>query len=389
MRRISYKRVINNSSAVADEITMRAKKQNKIYTLAFTVLGIAVIAYILYSLSVTTYDGFVVSRNVNIRANYNNVVVDYMVRPGDYVKEGDTLYSYVNVDWVNNASNPYNVLNTDVRAWDAQLRRDRLRSEYTQQKHITDSLRGMVFNASEDVKLGVTTKEFLTDKKLELHQSNKKQEHILRLISIENKALADAENASKSAISEGFKDLGSYTHSQRINNPNLFGVSYKYRVAYVDMLIVDIQARNGVLVMEGEPILTYMPYNTPSMLDMHAKMILTPEEYSEVHEDDIYRAYAGGEYIGSVRATSSSTYVNDGISQSASEYTYHYNDKHIIVRAEFISNTGFISRYQVDRLPIELRKYQLGFVNKMVDKYWEDRRAKEIERGEVSICEIN
>lgn len=388
MKKVSYKRVVNNSSAVADEITKRAKKQNKIYTTAFTLLGIAVICYIIYSLAVTRHDGFVVSRNVNIRTVDNIVVVDYMVKPGDYVKEGDTLYSYVNVDWVNNATNPYNILDSEVRVWDAELRRDRLRSQYIQQNQAIDSLRRIVASASEDVKLGVATKEFLTDKKWELYQGHKNLEHIQRLINIEHNAITTANNATEGAASANFKDLGSYTHSQRSDNYNLFGVSYKYRVAYVDMLIVDIQARNGVLVMDGEPIITYMPYNTPSMLDMHVKMVLSPEEYAKIDEGEIYRVYGGGDYIGSVVTTCSSTYVNDGVNKSASDYEYNYNDKQIIVRAEFINEVGFTSRYQVDRFPIELRKYKWRFVNEIVDEYWQRRRYEEIESGEISVCDV-
>ncbi len=71
MRNVSYKRVITNASAAADEITSRTKQKNRLYAVTFVILAVIVILYVMYALSLTTYDGFMVSRNVSIRHSSN------------------------------------------------------------------------------------------------------------------------------------------------------------------------------------------------------------------------------------------------------------------------------------------------------------------------------
>ncbi|MFI3262785.1 MAG: hypothetical protein R3Y26_07735, partial [Rikenellaceae bacterium] len=260
MKNISYKRVITNASAAADEITNRTKKKNRLYATTFVILAIAVILFITYELSITTYDGFMVSRNVSIRPSSNLVVVEYRVKPGDKVMEGDTLYTYMNIDWVDKAADPYYEAQSASRVAEATIRRDRLRSEYSKQTQTIDSLNKVIERANSDVYLGVATKEYAEQLDWDLFVARKELENTSRLIAIEQREIKNA-SSIVGRINNGSRQIGAYSHSERINNKETFGLSYNYRVAYVDMIIVDLHARHGVLVMEREPIVTYMPYN--------------------------------------------------------------------------------------------------------------------------------
>ncbi|MFI3265155.1 MAG: hypothetical protein SNG38_07410 [Rikenellaceae bacterium] len=367
MKNVSYKRVVTNASAAADEITSRAKKSNKLYATSFILLAIVVILYITYSLSLTTYDGFMVSRNVSIRPSNNMVVVEYMVKPGDYVNEGDTLYSYVNVDWVNKAADPYYESQNAVRKNEATIRRDRLRSEYSKQIQTLDSLTSVVERAKEDVYLGVATKEYMEQLEWDMFIAKKETENTIRLIAIEQRAISEAGELA-GRVATNSHSIGVYSHTDRINGREAFGLLYSHRVAYVDMLIVDIHARHGVLVMGDEPIITYMPYNNPEMLDTHAKMLLSPDQFSAVRDSMIFNVYAGKDYIGKVRTTYQSTFISDHNIQTQDKYERNYKQQDIVVRAEFLDKDCVYRKYQVDKYPLRLTRYKWGWLNKIMNR---------------------
>lgn len=368
MRNVSYKRVITNPSAAADEITYRANKQSRIYTICFTVLGIIVLTYAAYWLSITRYDGFMVSRNINIRHSNNITIIDYWVKPGDSVKEGDTLYSYVNVDWYNQATDPNAKLEIRRNTLEAEARYNRLYSEYLKQKKTRDSLEVVVDKAKVDVVFGVATKEYAEDKGWELLICKMEIENTTRLLSIEQNIVAESKKMEYIS-SQGLGNLGNYSQSQRVKDVNKYGAAFSYRVAYVDMRIINLQARRGVLIITGEPIITYMPYHNPEMLDMHVKMLLTSDQYSDINQNEIYNAYAGSDFLGKVRTTYTSTFVNDGIAiEEQSKYEYKYNNKEILVRAEFLNPKDVYYKYHVDKHPVVLMKYKWGFLDNLMDK---------------------
>ncbi len=367
MKKISYKRVITNASAAADVITSRAKKKNRLYSTSFVLLGLAVISYIVYALSLTTYDGFMVSRNVSIRPSENMVVVEYMVKPGDYVKEGDTLYSYVNVDWINKSADPYHENQIATRLIEATMRRDRLRSEYVKQVQTLDSLKKVVKRAKEDVYLGVATKEYMEQLEWDMFVAKKETENTVRLIDIEHRAITEASQLAGRAA-KATNPIGSYSHSDRIKECDDFGLSFGYRVAYVDMIIVDLHARHGVLVMTGESIITYMPYNDEEMLDMHAKMLLDPSQFSEVQDSMIFDVYAGHDYLGKVRTTYQSTFINDHTIHTQDKYERAFKQQDIVVRAEFLDKSCVYRKYQVDKYPLRLIRYKWEWLNKIMQK---------------------
>lgn len=368
MRNVSYKRVIANPTAAVDQITNRAKKQSKIYTLSFIVLGIIVVIYILYLLTITKYDGFMVSRHVSVRHIDDVVVFDYWVAPGDYVKEGDTLYSFVNMDWYNKSISPYANIDIKTNTIEAKARYRRLRSEYTKQNKTLDSLKYVVDRAHDDVKFGVATKEYAEDKEWELFMCKMDVENTARLLAVEKSVVDECVRFERS-FTDGVTEMGLYTRRDRSENIAMFGDAFVYRVAYIDMIIINIQARHGVLTMGGEPTITYMPYKNPEMLDLHVKMLLTPRQFSNIEQGESYSAYVGSDFLGKVNTTYSSTFVNDGIGiEEQSKYEYSHDAREILVRTEFVSPDEVPQKYLVDKHPVVLMRYKWDIMNKFMDK---------------------
>lgn len=357
MKNISHTRVIDNSTNnIVKEMNKRAKKQNRAYTIIFLLLGVFILFYFAYIYSVARYDGFIVIHNSTIRHIDNIVVVDYNVKPGDLVKEGDTLYSYININYTSRISDPYVIFETDGRKRDAIYRRDKLKSEYIEQKRALDSLQIIIGRTKNDVKLGVSTKEFLEELQWQNIQAYEKMENTQRLINQEQGIINNLNTTFE--YGQRIESISAYSHNYSKEHLEIFGSAYKHRIAYVDMIIVDIDARHGVLVMDGEPIITYMPYNNPEMLDIHVKMLLTPKEFSNVDAGMIFDVYIGDDKVGDVQSTYSSTYIKNSNSkkQSGAEYEYSHNNKEIIVRAEFLDKKTLVQKYQVDGFPITLKK---------------------------------
>ncbi len=375
MKNVSYKRVITNASAAADEITSRTKKKNKLYTISFIVLAILVLFYIMYAMSITTYDGFMVSNNVSIRPSTTMVVVDYKVKPGDLVKEGDTLYSYININRLSYLADPSNENRHATSVAEATIRRDRLRSELSRQIQTRDSLRGVIKRTEEDVYLGVATKEYAEQLEWDLFLVQKGAENTSRLIAIEQDAIEDATKLLNSA-SAGVRPARSYSYTERLNGSEIFGQAYNYHIAYVDMIVVDIHSHHGALVLTGEPVLTYMPYNNDEMLDMHAKMLLDPSQFASVSEGMVFSVYAGTDYIGKVRTTYQATFISDENVHTQNKYERDFKQQDIVVRAEFLDKDCVYRKYQVNKYPLQLTRYKWDWLNKLMHREHQRRRAR-------------
>ncbi|MFI3267438.1 MAG: hypothetical protein R3Y51_01850, partial [Rikenellaceae bacterium] len=207
-------------------------------------------------------------------------------------------------------------------------------------------------------------------------------ENTIRLIAIEQREIDNTGEISGRA-DEGTYQIGAYSHSQRVENKERFGLSYNYRVAYVDMLIVDLHARHGVLVMEGEPIVTYMPYNNPEMLDMHTKMLLRPEQFSDVQDGMIFNVYAGDDYIGKVQTTYQSTFISDHNVTTQDKYERNYNQQDIVVRAEFLDKACVYRKYQVDKFPLRLVRYKWDWLNEFMEKEHAEQRSNKSDKEQL------
>ncbi len=250
---------------------------------------------------------------------------------------------------------------------EAEGRYNRLYSEYLKQKKTRDSLELVVEKAKVDVIFGVATKEYSEDRGWDLLMCKMEIENTKRLLSIEQKIVTECK--SMEVISnEGLKNISNYSHIQRQREISRYGTAYSYRVAYVDMAIINLQARHGALIMGGEPTITYMPYKNTEMLDMHIKILLKSNQFSDIEEDEIYNVYVGSDFLGKVRTTYASTFVNDGIAiEEQSRYEYKFNNREILVRSEFLNPDDVDHKYHVDKNPVVLMKYKWGFLNKFMD----------------------
>lgn len=93
--------------AEIEQILMqRKKKQSKQQLLFLGIFIVIIIAlYCMRRVLYTDFDGYVVVHNVRFRASEDIFVHDIYKHNGDLVKPGDTIYSYVSLDWFHEIGN--------------------------------------------------------------------------------------------------------------------------------------------------------------------------------------------------------------------------------------------------------------------------------------------
>ena len=99
----------DKEQAEIEEILLqRKKKQNKQQALFTSIFALVIIIVVLYCIRKFVYidfNGYVVVHNVSFRASEDVFVYDIYKHNGDIIKPGDTIYSYLSLDWFHELGN--------------------------------------------------------------------------------------------------------------------------------------------------------------------------------------------------------------------------------------------------------------------------------------------
>ncbi len=277
---------------VINAIDRRSRQQSKRYAYAFMALVLAVVLYILNALSVEEYDGYISHRDVKVRAVSNMTVLDYFVKPGDIVNEGDTLYSELVIDWLEDQANPFSENPAKGKKIDSDLRIAKYRSEIVEVNNTIHSLHLTIDNIKEEIRSGVKTEDELVNLNLELSERIERSEHLRRAITAEYE-MQDKYNTDIS----NSQSLISQTLSERRANHKKYGEALRYRVAYVDSKIIDIKGTVGMITLQHETVLTFQPIGHPDMTDTHINMVVEANKFGDIYEGMEVEVYAGGEFL--------------------------------------------------------------------------------------------
>lgn len=354
MKQFSHKTQLNSKQSTIARIEKRTNKQSTIFTLLFSIVILITGGYIIYNLVVSQYSGYIVCRNIQIHQADDVSVVEYFVKPGDIVNEGDTLYSYIHINWLNDYANPNTIVSSDLRAIDAQLRYNRLQSQLQMEKNSADSLYHLIEATKRDVELGVATLQMLEGKEWEYSKMKEQISHTQRLIDIEGGVIGSS--LDYMSYSKDIEPAGNYTYSERIENKEAFGKAFKYKKAFVDMRIVELNANISEIVYQQHPVLTYFPFNHSEISDLHIKLLLPPSEIAGISEGTIMKAYSGRKYLGEAKVVYSSSFVKDDLQHKTGRFSAE--NENVIIRMELIDIESFPDKFEIDKLPITLRYHK-------------------------------
>lgn len=93
---------------IEEILLQRKKKQNKQQALFAAIFALVIIIVVLYCILKFVYidfNGYVVVHNVRFRASEDIFVYDIYKHNGDLIKPGDTIYSYLSLDWFHELGN--------------------------------------------------------------------------------------------------------------------------------------------------------------------------------------------------------------------------------------------------------------------------------------------
>ncbi len=351
MKQFGFKNTEKTADSVIKAIENRAKRQSNVYRLGFIAISLVIIWFILNSLSVMRYDGYISHKDIRMREISNIAIVDYYVKPGDVVNEGDTLYSYLMVDWLEDQVNPLSDNIANEKKIDSDLRIAKYKSEIVEINNTIYSLHTAINKIKRDIYSGVKTEDELVNLNLELSERIEKSKHIRRAISAEYEMQAkynyDISNTT-SLISQGL--------SERRANLEQYGKALKYRVAYVDSKIINIKAAIGMLTLEKEDVLTFQPIGHPDMANSHIEMIVEANKYGDIEEGMEVDVYAGGEFLCEANVSFLGVRMAEAYSdmESLLDRSTNINGK-LIVSLNFKLGYDLPEKYFIHNYPVEIR----------------------------------
>lgn len=277
---------------IINEIENRAKKQSRFYTMLFVVIVIAVTIFILDNISIKEYNGYISHKDIKIRAICNMAIVDYHVKPGEIVKEGDTLYSYLVSDWLEDQVNPFTENLATGRKIESDLRIAKYNSEIIEVENTIKSLQVAIEDINKEIASGVKTTDEILGLRLDLIERTERAKHLKRAI--------ESEQEMQSKYNDSIINTTSLTSqglTERKSKLKMYGKALRYRVAYVDSKIINIKAPHGMVTLKDEDIMTFQPIGHPDMTNSHIEMIVDADEYGDIYDGMEVAVYAGGDFL--------------------------------------------------------------------------------------------
>ena len=337
---------MTTSTIVVDKIKKTIKRQNVVFSILFSFLGFILFSYLFYNFTITKYDGYIVCKNLKIVDIDDISIIDCRVMPGDVLLEGDTLLSFVYVNWLQNFANPNINSAVQMREIEAKLRYERLKSELVYEEQKQDSLYHILKEAKIDLKFGLIKLKRMEEIEWDYFNVLEQIKHIKRLLKIEK---IEWNAAIKGLpLADSIEPLAVYTKKERLRFKNAVGDAYKYKRAFTDMKIVEVNKNIGEIAYKKDVILTVYPYNDSQLSDLHIKMLVPSDNLYKIEEGTIMRVFSGDKFITTGKVAFSSSYTQN---VEYDKMKIHAN-KTIVVRLELDSSKILDTKYQIDNLPI-------------------------------------
>jgi hypothetical protein len=227
-------------------------KQQALFMSIFVFIIIIIALYCVRKVMYAEFNGYVVVHNVRFRASEDIFVHDIYKHNGDLVRPGDTIYSYVSLDWFHEIGNINTESEIIVKSRD-------LKVQYGLAYQNLEVLRAKMKELQRQIDLEDHNIRFgLSDNvhKLQLEREYKETEEELKALQRRLQVLKKAIDESREAVER----LGEVTSGFTIQN-----VRNKQRMKELDLVHYAIAADSGLvthnwiselsLVLRGEDII--------------------------------------------------------------------------------------------------------------------------------------
>ena len=246
----------DKEQAEIEEILLqRKKKQNKQQALFTSIFALVIIIVVLYCIRKFVYidfNGYVVVHNVSFRASEDVFVYDIYKHNGDIIKPGDTIYSYLSLDWFHELGNINTESEIIVNSRDLKLQYGLAYQNLAVLQAKKQELKRQIAMEDHNIRFGLSDNAY----KLQLERDYKETEEELkalqRRLQIMRKTIEESQEAVDrlSEVSTGFT-------IQNIRNKNK--MKSMGLIHYVIAADSGLVTRNWIseysLVLRGEDVI--------------------------------------------------------------------------------------------------------------------------------------
>ena len=270
--------------AEIEQILLQRKKKKSKQQLLFLSIFIFIIAIvILYCIRMvlfTEFNGYVVVHNVRFRASEDIFVHDIYKHNGDLVKPGDTIYSYVSMDWFHEIGNINSESAVLVKARDLKLQYGLAYQNLAVLRAKLQEIKRQIELEDHNIRFGLSDNVH----KLNLEREYKETEEQLKAEQRKLYVLQKAINESKDAVDRlGQVNTGGFSiqHVRDKKKMKELGMVH-YTVAADSGLVTKNWISELSLVLRGEDIIETQSFNLEKD-NVYVMAYVTPDRANKLN----------------------------------------------------------------------------------------------------------
>lgn len=236
-------------------LQQRKKKQTKQQTLFMAIFIFIIAIVVLYCVRrvvYTDFNGYVVVHNVRFRASEDIFVHDIYKHNGDLVKPGDTIYSYVSLDWFHEIGNINTESEIVVKSRDLKVQYGLAYQNLAVLRAKMQEIKRQIDLEDHNIRFGLSDNVH----KLKLERDYKETEEELKALQRRLYVLQKAINESKEAVDRLDEVSAGFTIQNVRNKQKMKDLGLVHYAVAADSSLV---TRNWIselsLVLRGEDII--------------------------------------------------------------------------------------------------------------------------------------
>ena len=264
-------------------LLQRKKKKSKQQLLFLSIFIFIVTIVVLYCIRMvlfTEFNGYVVVHNVRFRASEDIFVHDIYKHNGDLVKPGDTIYSYVSMDWFHEIGNINSESAVLVKARDLKLQYGLAYQNLAVLRAKLQEINRQIELEDHNIRFGLSDNVH----KLNLEREYKETEEQLKAEQRKLYVLQKAINESKDAVDRlGQVNTGGFSiqHVRDKKKMKELGMVH-YTVAADSGLVTKNWISELSLVLRGEDIIETQSFNLEKD-NVYVMAYVTPDRANKLN----------------------------------------------------------------------------------------------------------
>ena len=270
--------------AEIEQILLQRKKKKSKQQLLFLSIFIFIVAIVvLYCIRMvlfTEFNGYVVVHNVRFRASEDIFVHDIYKHNGDLVKPGDTIYSYVSMDWFHEIGNINSESAVLVKSRDLKLQYGLAYQNLAVLRAKIQEIKRQIELEDHNIRFGLSDNVH----KLNLEREYKETEEQLKAEQRKLYVLQKAINESKDAVDRlGQVNTGGFSiqHVRDKKKMKELGMVH-YTVAADSGLVTKNWISELSLVLRGEDIIETQSFNLEKD-NVYVMAYVTPDRANKLN----------------------------------------------------------------------------------------------------------